>query len=415
MSHIYLARQPIVCEQEKLQAYEILYLNADNKSNISKDCDTSLSVVSSVLDTFATKDILSEHKAFIKVDEHFLMSELILSIPKDSFILCLLSDIKVNEIVRHKIKQLHNMGFTIGINDCDLSKENILKYNKVIDKISYFKMNTYVNMELEDKDLIIELQDQGIQVVATKIEDIFCYELAKELECDLYQGSWFSYFKEALSREFDPGDFHILKLYNMLVQDTNINEIISEFEQNYILSMQLLQFIYSANLHFRSQILSMAHVVSLVGRKPISQWLLLMLYAESEYKDESVPALMLMVKNRIELMQNILKVLKPDVTKNILDQAYLVGVLSLMGSVFHARLEEILQSIFISKVVKNALLHDKGTLGVIYKLVRDIEEINVEEIAAFSKKYRLDDELLQEVILKSIQNVNNFEKDFRTF
>lgn len=410
MSNVYLARQPIVCIEETLEAYEILYVDANKKSDVSKNRYASASVINSVLNKFGTRDFLSEHKAFIKVDERFLMSDLIKTVPTDFFTLSLFDDIPLDEKVLERIEQLHELGFSLGISDTDLSQENILKYKKIMDKLSYFKINIYADMGIEDKDLVVELQDYHVQVVATKIEDEYQYQTAKDLECDLYQGYWFSKPQILENEKFDPKQFNVLKLYNMLLQDTNIDEITSEFEKNHALSLQLIQFINSAHFSFRRSISSIHHILTLVGRKPLSQWLMLMIYSKSVTNSSKVPPLMLMVKNRTELMQNLLRVLKPNVKSNALGEAYLVGVLSLIGTVFHARLEDILEHIHISELSRDALLHDKGTLGMLYKTVRDIEEFNVAEIVAFSKKYRVAEEAIQEVILKSIEDVNSFEK-----
>ena len=196
----------------------------------------------------------------------------------------------------------------------------------------------------------------------------------------------------------------------MLLQDTSIDEITAEFEKNHALTIQLLQFINSAHFHFRTRISSVHHILTLVGRKPLSQWLMLMIYSKSVTKNDKVSPLMLMVKNRTELMQNLLKILKPDVKSNALGEAYLVGVLSLVDTIFGAKLEDILENIHISDIAKKALLHDEGTLGMLYKAVRDIEEFNVDAIVAFSKRYKVATDDIQEVILKSIEDVNSFEK-----
>ena len=413
MSNVYLARQPIVSIEEKLEAYEILYVDADKKSDTSKNRYASASVINSVLNKFGTKEFLSDHKAFIQVDERFLMSDLIKTIPIDFFTLSMLHEIELSEKVIERIELLHTLGFSLAINDTDLSKENIIKYKKVIDKISYFKINIYADMGIEDKDLIIELQDYHVQVVATKIEDMYQYETSKDLECDLYQGYWFSKPQILENEKFDPSQFNILKLYNMLLQDTSIDEITSEFEKNHALTLQLLQFINSAHFSFQNSIPSIHHILTLVGRKPLSQWLMLMIYSKSVSSGEKVPPLMLMVQNRTQLMQNLLRILKPDVRSNALGEAYLVGVLSLISTVFKAPLEVILKNIHISDLSRDALLYDKGTLGMLYKIVRDIEEFNIAEIVAFSKRYKIAEEAIQEVILKSIEDVNSFEKQIR--
>ena len=410
MSSVYLARQPIVSMDENLYAYEVLYLDANKHTNISDDRFASASVVNSVLNKFGTKEFIGEHRAFIKVDEKFLLSDLIMNIPANFFTLSLFERIDMSERVVERIEQLHEKGFSIGINDTDLNKENILKYKAVWSKLSYFKINISVDMGEKEKYLIAKLQGAKIKVVATKIEDEEQYRVSKDLRCNLFQGYWFAKPKILENEKFDPVQFNVLKLYNMLMQDTNIDEITSEFEKNHALTFQLLQFINSGAFHFRHKISSVHHILTLVGRRPLAQWLMLMIYSKSVSTSDKVSPLILMVKNRTELMQNLLKAVKPDVKSNALGEAYLVGLLSLMDAVFGVELEEILENIHISDLAKKALLNDEGTLGMLYMVVRDIEEFNINAIVTFTKRYRVATDDIQNIILKSIEEVNSFEK-----
>jgi len=413
MSNVYLARQSIVNIDEKLEAYEIMYRDVNQEITSDNDRFHSISVINSVLNKFGTKEFLSEHKAFIEVDERFLMSDLIKTIPTDFFTLAISNDFEITEKTLERIEQLHEQGFSLGVHDIDLNIKHFNKYKNILDKLSYFKIKMRSDMSLEDKGLIVKLQELGIKVVATKIEDSSSYEKAKDLKFDLYQGYCFAKPQILKNEKFDPSKFNILNLYNMLISDTNIDEITAEFEKNHALTLQLLQFVNSANFHFKNRISSIHHILTLVGRKPLSEWLMLMIYSKSVSTNDKVPPLMLMVRNRTELMQNLLKVLKPDVKSNALGEAYLVGILSLIDTVFQADLEEILESINISDITKQALLKDEGTLGAIYKVVRDIEDFNLQEIVAFSKKYKLVEESIQEVILQAIEDVNEFERSFK--
>ncbi len=414
MSNVYLARQPILDSAERLYAYEVLYLNADKECDFTSDRYASASVINSILNTFGTKAFISEHKAFIKIDEKFLLNDLILSIPSELFILSLLDKIEMSEKVIERIYKLHERGFTLAISDTDFSSEKVLKYRPILDKLSYFKINSYVDMSIENKDVLKELQDYQIKIIATKIEDRNQYQIAKDLKCDFYQGYWFSKPVILESKKFDESQYNILKLYNMLLDETNIDEIVSEFEKDYTLTLHLLQFINSGAFHFRSKISSIHHILTLVGRKALSEWLMLMIYSKSISKHDNISPLMLMVKNRTELMQNLLKALKPNVKSNALGEAYLVGALSLIDTVFGVKLEEVLENINISDISKKALLNDDGSLGMLYKVVRDIEEFNIVEIDKFSKKYKLATDKIQEIVLNSMQEVNNFEEALKS-
>lgn len=194
-----------------------------------------------------------------------------------------------------------------------------------------------------------------------------------------------------------------------MLQDTNIDEITKEFENNYEITLQLLQFINSGAFHFRNKISSIHHILTLMGRMPLAKWLMLMIYSKSVSKENERSPIMLLVKNRTELMENILKTLQPNVKSNMLGEAYFVGVLSLIDTIFSEKLETILEDMNISQEVKNALLRDEGILGEIYALIRAIEAFDTNAINKFEETYYLEPGLLKKLILDSIESVNMFE------
>jgi len=193
------------------------------------------------------------------------------------------------------------------------------------------------------------------------------------------------------------------------MQDVNIDEITKEFENNPEITVQLLQFINSGYFHFKQQISSIHHVLTLVGRVAIAQWLMLMIYSKSVSKGSERSPLMLMVKNRTELMEHILKVLQPNVKSNMLGEAYMVGVLSLIGVIFSMNLRDVLDSIHISDEVRNALLDNEGILGEIYALVKETEHFDIRAIYRFEKKYKLEHKTIENLVVQSMQEVQIFE------
>ena len=136
---------------------------------------------------------------------------------------------------------------------------------------------------------------------------------------------------------------------------------------------------------------------------------MLMIYSRSVAKKGEVSPLMLMVKNRTELMEYIIKVLIPDVRSNTLGQAYFIGVLSLIDTVFGEKLEKILEDIHVDEMVSDALMDRKGLLGDIYKLVIDLENFNTEGVSRFVRKYKLAEGVIDDISLRSMQEVTSFE------
>ena len=409
MENIYLGRQPILDGESELCAYEILYRDKDIKSNTGDDRFASSVVINSILNKFGTRTLLGERKAFIKVDKKFLLNDIIFTLPKEFFIFSIFQSTDIDEKIIERIQQLDEKGYELAINDVILTKEKIGKFKPILKELSYIKVSFHDEIVDDLKEIISEIKSNDIKVIAAKIETNELYRLAKDYGCDWFQGYFFAEPIILENKKDEPRHLDIFRLYNLLIQDTNIDEITSEFEKNPEITVQLLQFINSGAFHFRKKISSIHHILTLVGRIPLSQWLMLMIYSKSVSKSQTHSPLMLTVRTRTNLMQNILKEVQPDVKSNMLGEAYFVGLLSLVDVALSTELKDVLERINISQEVKDALLKQEGILGEIFVLVKDLEAFNTDVIQFFEKKYKLDDSVLRKVIFDSIEDVEEFE------
>jgi len=408
MENVYLARQSIIDKASKICAYEILYRDMYKESVIHGDRYASAAVISNILNKFGTKKLLEDKRGFVKIGENFLMNDIIFSVPKEFFVFELLASVEMNERVIQRVEQLHKEGYVFGVNDTELNIEVFAKYNNILRELSFFKIDFDKALDKDVATYIRELKKYDIQVIASKIEDYERYEMAKNLGADCFQGYFFAKPKILENAKYEAAQLNVLKLYNLLMQDTNIDEITSEFEKNPEITIQLLQFMNSGAFHFRNKISSIHHVITLMGRITLGKWLMLMIYSKSLSKNKNHEPLMLMVQNRTELMQLILKEVEPTVRSNRLGEAYLVGVLSLIDTIFSIKLEDILEGINISDSVKDALLKHENIFGEIFQVIQYIENSNFEGVAAFEKKNSLSKGTIQQVVLQAIENVNKF-------
>jgi len=409
MENVYIGRQPVIDNDANLCAYEILYRDSKQENHIDSSRYASASVINSVLNKFGTRSLLGHRRAFVKVDEKFLMHDLIFTIPQEFFIFSILQSVEMSERVVERMEQLYAKDYKLAINDIFLSKETFQKYKIVFKELSYIKIRIDDKLNIGTKKMVSEFSKNNIIVVATKIEELKEYELAKSIHCDWYQGYFFAEPKIMENAKYEPSQMKILKLYNLLLQDTNIDELTTEFEDAHEITVQLLQFINSGAFHFRNRISSIHHILTLVGRIPLAQWLMLMIYSKSVAKGNDSSPLMLMVKYRTELMENILKVIEPNVKNDMLGEAYFVGVLSLIDTVFGVELATLLEDMHISQEVEDALLKEDGILGEIFVLVKDIEMFNTSAVEAFEVKYSLPCDAIENIAIQSMEDVNNFE------
>ena len=408
MKRIYVARQPVLDQNSEICGYEILYRDSHQTNKIDNDRHASAAVISSILNQFGTKKLLGDKRAFVKIDEKFLLNDIIFSVPKEFFVFSIFSTVVMSEKIVERIEQLHSKGYILGIDNMALTAEAIEDtYEDVLDFISYFKI--FIQESEELKKNIAQLHKKGVKVIGVKIEDEEAFELAKKLKCDAFEGYYFAQPKIIENAQYNPTRMAVLRLYNMLMEDRNIDEAADEFEKNPEITVQLLQFINSAAFSFRKKISSIHHVIVLIGRIQLAKWLMLMIYSKSVASSFEISPLMLMVKNRTELMERILKEIRPDARSNMLGEAYMVGVLSLMDTLFSMPLEEILKNINVSDEVQDALLYDKGLFGDIYKVVRSTEKMDINTIVDFEMKYKLAPNKIKDIIVTAIEEVAKLE------
>ncbi|MEA2092204.1 MAG: EAL domain-containing protein, partial [Campylobacterota bacterium] len=260
MENVYLGRQPILDDKGNLFAYEVLYRDSEKESHFSDNRFASASVINSVLNKFGTHSLLGNRRAFVKIDEKFLLSDLIFSVPKEFFVFSIFDDVEMSEKVVERMQQLHAKGYLLAINNVTISVEKMQEYAKVFKELSFVKVNLDQIIDLKTKEMISELKIHNIKVIGSKIEDNIHYKRARELGCDMFQGYFFAKPNIIENAKYEPSQIKVLKLYNLLISDANIDEITSEFENNYEITVQLLQFINSGAFHFRNRISSIHHI-----------------------------------------------------------------------------------------------------------------------------------------------------------
>ncbi|MEA3330387.1 MAG: EAL domain-containing protein [Campylobacterota bacterium] len=237
MEHIYIGLQPVIGTDGELYAYEVLYRDKNKTSTISDARDASASVISNILNKFGTRALLGHRMAFIKIDKKFLMQDLIFSIPNEFFIFSILDDVEVDERVIERVGQLVEKGYKLAVNDTTLDAQKIKKFTPILSKLSFVKINFDRDIGVECGSFIAHLKANGIKVVATKIENSSEYDLAKKLGCELFQGYFFAEPRIIENAKFDADRLSIIKLTDLLMRDTNIDEITTEFEKNHAITV----------------------------------------------------------------------------------------------------------------------------------------------------------------------------------
>lgn len=408
MDFHFIGRQPIIDHDGDIFAYDLYFSIAGDKP-VSLRASVS-TLISTLLNTYGVKNILGERPGFIQIDHTVLLSDMVESIPKEHFILSIIDSTVLDKQVYHKITQLHDEGHQLALHDITLNSiPKLKKLKHLFPYISYLKINMKDFSQQYLEKLKKVLEPYSIHVIGTHIDDYNLYGTTLGLHFRYVQGNYFSEPESFKHETQDANTFTIIQLYNMLMSDVEIHELVRMFEIHSDLTLQLLRYINSQHFNLQNHVSSIQQVLTLLGRKALASWLMLLIYGKSINNSKYQSPLLLMVQNRAMLMAKLYKLIHPNTNKEEEGKVFFVAIMSLSSAVMSLPLSLILKEMSLSVEVIIALLNHEGILGELLSLVEEIERFEVQKVQTFIEKYHLNPESIFLLMRETIVNVNTLE------
>lgn len=402
MGSSYIGRQPVVTERGALAYYDLF----SSIQNVNAQATATL--INNLQSSFGIDRILGRRIGLIRVDHRFVFHGLLSLLPKERVIYSLLEESIIDEVLCAQLEELKNQGYRFALNDFAFTSENIEKFAPIFPYVECIKIDIPRSKEIQ-RDEVEALKAQGLTVIGSKIEshDMHAECVAKGFT--YFQGYFISKPKTLENPSFSLDHGAVMQLWNMLQSDAEIDELVSAFEINHMISLKLIRFINSAVFSLKNPVSSVRNVLTLMGREPLSQWIMMLLFSETQGSDENSIPLMLMVVNRTELMTQLLELIQPKATKGEKATAYFVGMLSLIHLLFHIPHREILRRLNVAPEIERALFEGDGFYGELLTMVRSIEMLDSEGIELFLKKHDLEYASLEPLIASAMEKVNQFD------
>lgn len=403
MGRSYIGRQPIVNERGALFAYD-LFSSTQNGSE-----HATATLVNDMQSAFGIDRILGKRLGFVRTNHRFIFHKLLHLLPKEKVIYALLEESVVDEELSEHLKKLTVQGYRFALNDFAYTSENIEKFSPIFPYLEFVKIDIPRSARIKRED-VEQLKKQGLIVIGSKIEshDIHAECVAKGFS--YFQGYFISKPKILENPSFSVDQEAVVQLWNMLQCEVDFDQLVRAFELNHMVSLKLIRFINSAVFSLRNPVTSVRHVLTLMGREPLSHWLMLLMFSEAQESDRNTIPLLLMVVNRTELMVQLLELVTPNATKAQKSTAYFVGMLSLIHLLFNIPHREALKRLNVTPEIERALFEGDGFYGELLGMVRAIEMLDTEGIERFLMKHSLKHEVLEPLIASAMEKVNQFDE-----
>jgi EAL and modified HD-GYP domain-containing signal transduction protein len=270
------------------------------------------------------------------------------------------------------VKYLTENGYRFAIDDFVFTGEMIKKFKPLFPYVTVIKVDVLEMSRDKLRQNTPILKKLGVKLLAEKVEDREMFDLCLDLGFDLFQGYYFSK-PEIISNEgINPSKMIVAKIMNLLMSEAKPAELEDMFKQSPDITLNLMKYLNSGGIATRSEITSIKHAVTLLGNTKLLQWVILISYAGSSNDIANNP-LMQTVQLRAKTMELLLAYAKKPYDHKVQEEAFIIGLLSLLDTLFGVTLDVLLKELNVSDTIQEALLEDKGELGTLFRLQRYLE------------------------------------------
>ncbi len=371
-NNLYLARQPIMDQDEHIIGYEFFYRDEHGECTIDDPRHATAAVLVNLLNQVGSVASFGDALAFINTDGPLLLTDILRSLPKEKFIFELSASMKLTSQVHEAIRYFHGLGYRFALDNASFHTHYLQTFSPIFPYITYAKFDV---TQTDIEQFNYQPNPYGtITLIAQKVEFYEMAEAYAQIGFRYFQGFYFAKAHLITHNRIDPQYVDLLSLFALLQKDASPQEIADALQNESALSLQLIQFLSSSYPEYLEGADSIQEMILRTGNHILMQWLLLIIYSKSGTKAlDASNAHSVFAQKRVELMLKLLLALDPSASEKSINNARLIAFISLLEGVMNVPMESILHALRPTQEIADALFTHTGVLGRIYAAALKIE------------------------------------------
>lgn len=398
---IFVARQPIFAKDEHIFAYELLYRNGQDNSfpTIAGD-EATLDVIAHSFLTIGINELAGDKLCFINFTENLLVKEVFSKFPADRIVVEILEDIPITKALLQKLREIKSLGFLIALDDFVL-QENVALYGELFSLVDFIKVDFLLSTLAERQAIerIVKTNYPNIALLAEKVETREQFLEAKVAGYELFQGYFFAKPEVIKGSEIPTNLAQYFRIINLLrTNSVSVEKISDEIERDVSLSFKVLKMINSPAVRTKSKVRSIKQGVLMLGLEELSHWLHVLLLRETK-KNHSGDGMAL-----IEASLFRAKLCELLARRKFLQNAsefFLVGMFSLIDTLLHRPMIQLLQDLPLSDEVAETLSGNKTAMSPFLELAIACDEVRWDDMIVGAETLGIDHSTLNTLYLEA--------------
>ena len=395
----YVARQPILDTDKNTIGYELLF--RDGPKNWFPDIDAEQATSRLLSDQFMNTcyNSAGNKLAFVNFPYSSLIRLIPTLLPKDKLIIEILEDCEPTDELLQAVVIFYKKGYKMALDDFVPDS----RWDRFLPYIDFIKFDIQLFPLSEAKSFIRDNLHYKIKFLAEKVETYEEFQQAKKIGFDYFQGYFFSKPEMVQQRVIEPSELVTLQLCTEIsTPELDYDAIEKLIASDVTLSYKLLKYVNASSVISKA-ITSFKHALIYLGQDKLRRFISLMTAAHAnQHKPQYLYVLSI---QRARICEQL-------VTKGSFkaepNQAFLMGIFSLLDALLDKPLSQILTNLPLSDELKLALNEGKGELGHLLNAVKAYQNADWEQVNNHCNILGISEELFARQYAESVKWGDDF-------
>ena len=393
---IFLARQPIFDPQQKLFAYELLYRGSFD--NVYGGGDGTSATLSVLRDAFLMlgSQLIGSRKAFINFNTDLLRRKLPLVLNPKTTVIEILEDVEVDEEIVQICREFKSAGYVIALDDFTPRRETP---GALLEMADIVKVDFRETSQAERRDIVKAPWGGRIEFLAEKVETPEEFAEARDDGYLYFQGYFFGKPVIVSAKNIPGGKINYVRMLSEINrEEMDLPSLERIIKGDTYLSFALLNYINSAYFGLREGVGSIMQALALLGEREVRKWASLVIFTfigEDKPSEVSVASLV-----RAKFCEDLAT---GAGLAGSASELFLTGMFSMLDVLIGRPLDEILDTIKVSRDIRVALTTGANRYGDLLNLALAYERAEWGEVDARAEKLGLEKTAIPSAYGRSIQ------------
>lgn len=385
---ILVCKQPIFNRLDELECYDLYYRSKQFTTLEDDSVQATIELLINTLLSFEYDKSLQNKLFFTKFPQELLLNDFLDTFEHEQLIIELAENVTLSSNFIQRMTHIKSSGFQIAINGATLEQDPIL-LNELLRYIDFCAIDLDSYNEKQQKFLKQQLliHHPNIRLLARNVHSREEFEKLKNGGFVLFQGSYFTEPETFSTKEIPAvvsNYFELLALFNEEIP--SIGEITEIIEQDVSLSYKILQLASNASNQIYTNITSIRQAIMIIGLMHLQKWIYLLALRDNKPQQSDIELEML----RTSLLRaKICEQLARNKRLTNHTEYFLTGMFSNIDSLLGRTMEQIMEQLPFSQIVKQTLIEQNTEITPFLTLAIDLEKLQFDKIYVGSSSIQI--------------------------